>query len=145
MGNNFDIKDSGERTTFDSGAQRDRGGEKSRPDLISPFFAERLGWHMMRGARKYQAWNYCKGMPNSEYWASLNRHVQCAAMGMTDEDHLAAIAFNVMGLMHNQAMFERGLLDPKYNDWPVDWAALTGANKLQENTNGTGPGDNPPR
>lgn len=79
---------------------------------------------MMLGAKKYSAWNWAKGMPSSEYWASLNRHVQDAAEGKTDEDHLSAIAFNVMGIIHNQEMKKLGLLPPELDDWPVNWATL---------------------
>jgi hypothetical protein len=121
-----DLADSGDRTSFMNGAVRDRGGEKSRPDLISPFFENRLGEHMRKGAVKYSDWNWAKGMPNSEYWASLRRHIAQAEMGMTNEDHLAAIAFNVMALMHNQECIERGLLPKELNNWPIDWAKLGG-------------------
>jgi|LakMenEpi03Aug12_release.lakeMendotaPanAssembly.Ray.scaffolds.fasta_scaffold156453_4 hypothetical protein len=120
------LNDSGERRTFASGAQRDRGKDKTRPDLVSPFFLQRLGWHMMLGARKYSANNWAKGMPNSEFWASLNRHVAQAAVGDTSEDHLSAIAFNVMGIIHNQEMKKLGLLKPEFDDWPVNWGELTG-------------------
>jgi len=126
-----DLADSGNRTPFLNGAVRDRGGEKSRPDLISPFFEERLGHHMRRGAIKYNDWNWAKGMPNSEYWASLRRHVAQAEMGMMNEDHLAAIAFNVMALMHNQECISKGLLPQVLDDWPIDWAKLGGMDKTE--------------
>ena len=123
------LQDSGERKTFATGAMRDRGTLKPRPDLIHPFFAERLGLHMARGAVKYLAWNYCKGMPSSEYWVSLNRHVHQAAANDKTEDHLAAIAFNVMGIMYNQEMARRGKLPKEMDDWPVDWDNMI---KVQE-------------
>jgi hypothetical protein len=137
MSNDFTIRDTGVRRTFDSGAQRDRGTEKSRPDLISPFLLDRLGWHLARGAKKYSAWNWAKGMPSSEYWASLNRHLMDAAKGDTAEDHLAAIVFNAMGIIHNQEMKKLGLLKPELDDWPINWGGLTGFS-IQPPTSGTG-------
>lgn len=121
--------DSGERTEFNNGAVRDRGGEKSRPDLISPFYEEAFGHHMRRGAEKYSDWNWAKGMPNSEYWASLRRHVCSAEKGMTDEDHLCAIAFNIMALIHNRECLKLGLLPKSLNDWPVDWETIGGVHE----------------
>ena len=120
------LEDSGDRTSFRNGAVRDRGGDKGRPDLISPFFEERLGVHMRKGAEKYNDWNWAKGMPNAEYWASLRRHVMQAEMGMTNEDHLSAIVFNAMAIIHNQECIKRGLLPEVLNDWPIDWAKLGG-------------------
>jgi hypothetical protein len=37
------IKDSGERRQYSTGAQRDRGDLKPRPDLIHPYFTMRFG------------------------------------------------------------------------------------------------------
>jgi len=34
-------------------------------------------------------------------------------MGLEDEDHLAAIACNIMFLLHNDEKIKRGLLDKK--------------------------------
>ncbi len=121
----YQIKDSGERRQFPSGAQRDRGGDKPRPDLISPFFLERFGDHMGKGAKKYSDHNWAKGMPNSEYWASLNRHAAKYAQGETDEDHLSAMAFNLMAIMHNLELGRRGCAEAaELCDFPVDWEGI---------------------
>lgn len=97
-----EIKDSGERQEFASGAVRDITGQKPRPDLISPFFMERLGQHLGQGAKKYSAWNWAKGIPNSRCYESLMRHLMQFAKGYTDEDHLAAAACNIMFMIHNE-------------------------------------------
>lgn len=110
------IKDSGKRREFDSGAQRDRGDLKPRPDLIHPYFMMRFGLHMAKGAKKYSDWNWAKGMPVSEYMASAQRHIQKAMIGMADEDHLAAAAFNIMGAMVTQRGAEIGVYDESMND-----------------------------
>lgn len=103
----FKIEDSGERQEFVSGAVRDTAEGKSRPDLISPFFLERLGHHMCKGADKYDAWNWAKGIPNSRCYASAMRHMLEYAQGETNEDHLSAAAFNIMAMIHNQEVAVR--------------------------------------
>jgi hypothetical protein len=120
----FIVKDSGERQHFNTGAVRDTATEKSRPDLISPFFLERLGHHLRKGAVKYSSWNWAKGIPNSRCYESAMRHLMQFAQGDTDEDHLSAAAFNIMAIIHNQEVAERGIVmadgfDNALNDMPI--------------------------
>lgn len=114
----YSINDSGERRTFEGGAQRDRGTLKPRPDLIHPYFLMRLGMHLARGAIKYDAWNWAKGMPVSEFMASASRHMTQFMCGENSEDHLAAIAFNVMGAMVVQAGVHAGVYPEHFDDLP---------------------------
>ena len=106
----YEVKDSGERQQFESGAVRDTATGKARPDLISPFFLERLGQHLRKGADKYSPWNWAKGIPNSRCYESACRHLMQFAQGETDEDHLAAVAFNIMAIIHNQEVAKRGVV-----------------------------------
>jgi hypothetical protein len=87
---------------FDSGAVRDSNEGKSRPDLISPYFTDRLGHRLALGAKKYQERNWEKGIPDAAFLESLERHLVSYKMGKQDEDHAAAIAFNIMGIIHNE-------------------------------------------
>lgn len=107
---NYIVKDSGERQQFSTGAVRDVSIDKPRPDLVSPFFLERLGHHLHKGAKKYSEWNWAKGIPNSRCYESAMRHLMQFAQGDTDEDHLAAAAFNIMVIIHNQEVAERGIV-----------------------------------
>jgi hypothetical protein len=106
---NYVVKDSGKRQTFDSGAVRDTATDKPRPDLLSPFFLDRLGHHMRKGAEKYEEWNWAKGIPNSRCYESLMRHLMQFAQGDLTEDHLSAAAFNIMAIIHNQEVQRRGI------------------------------------
>lgn len=106
----YEVKDSGERQQFSTGAVRDTATDKARPDLISPFFLERLGHHLRKGAIKYSAWNWAKGIPNSRCYESAMRHLMQFAQGDIDEDHLSAAAFNIMVIIHNQEVAERGVV-----------------------------------
>lgn len=93
------IKDSGERTTFTSGAQRDM--HEGKGDMASvPWEAIlRLSVHYENGAKKYERWNFRKGIPVSSFIDSACRHLAKYQCGCDDEDHLAAAAFNVLGAM----------------------------------------------
>lgn len=102
MKDSITLPDSGERQLFNSGAVRDTASGKPRPDLISPFFVERLGRHLGLGAEKYDPWNWAKGIPNSRCFASLMRHLTQFAQGDESEDHLAAAACNLMFMIHNE-------------------------------------------
>lgn len=111
------MEDSGERRTFATGAVRDRGGDKPRPDLISPFLKERLGSWLKQGADKYSERNWERGMPFSDCIASLERHLmKFQTQGCSDEDHLAAIVFNAMAIIHFQEMIKLEKLPLELDD-----------------------------
>ena len=116
----YGMKDSGKRQSFGRNmAIRDTADDKPRPDLISPFAEERLGHWLRMGAAKYAERNWEKGMPVSRCVASLKRHVMRFQQGMRDEDHLAAILFNAMAIIHYEEMIERGVLPAELNDMPL--------------------------
>ena len=106
----FKVEDSGARQTYNTGAVRDTSDNKPRPDLISPFFMERLGEHLRKGAIKYAEWNWAKGIPNSRCYESAMRHLMQFAQGAVNEDHLSAAAFNIMAIIHNQEVQRRGVV-----------------------------------
>ena len=95
----MEILDSGERTQFESGAVRDM--HEGKGDMVSiPWEAIlRLSKHYENGAKKYNRWNYRKGIHLSSYLDSAMRHLAKYMSGCDDEDHLAAAAFNVLGAM----------------------------------------------
>jgi hypothetical protein len=108
MNNEFTIKDSGKRESFNGGAVRDVAEDKSRPDLISPFFKERFGEHLRKGAQKYSAWNWAKGIPNSRCMESCERHIMQFMQGDRTEDHLCAAVANLMFMIHNEEVVKKG-------------------------------------
>ena len=112
------MDDSGERQTFDTGAVRDAAAGKPRMELISPIFERRLANWLTRGAEKYADRNWEQGIPMDRTMASLRRHVRDYREGDRSEDHLAAIAANVMFLIHTEEMIERDLLPANLNDMP---------------------------
>jgi len=100
--NDFTVKDSGERQVFETGAQRDTQDDKPRFDLMPITALKRIADLYGKGAIKYDEWNWAKGMEFSRFYASMFRHMQQFAAGDTDEDHLAAVCFNAMAIMHFQ-------------------------------------------
>ena len=67
-------------------------------------------WYEL-GARKYADRNWEKGIPFSRYIDSAKRHLDKFVMGMEDEDHLAAAAWNIFAIMHHQELGQTELDD----------------------------------
>lgn len=99
----FETKDSGERREFSTGARRDVNDDKPDYTLISPFALKRLAMLMVRGRIKYGKSNWTLGMPYSVFAESAMRHFQQFLSNESpEEDHLAAVLFNIMAIMHFQ-------------------------------------------
>jgi hypothetical protein len=97
----FVVKDSGERQHFDSGMQRDVTTGKTRYDLVfdGPMFT-RVAVHLTKGAEKYEPRNWMKANGPVElerFRESAVRHFMQWINGATDEDHAAAVFFNING------------------------------------------------
>lgn len=112
----FIVKDSGSRTEFSTGACRDCRSNKGRFDLIDPIMMRRLARLMEAGAEKYGDNNWRKGMPLHCYVDSALRHLYNYLDGEKAEDHLAAVIFNIQGLMYTEEMIKRGKLPAELND-----------------------------
>lgn len=112
------INDSGDRISYGEGmAIREPTAGKGRYDLISPFATRRLAEWYDLGSQKYEPRNWEKGMPFSRYIDSAKRHIDKFVMGMDDEDHLAAAAWNIFAIMHHQELQQYHLDDmPHYLD-----------------------------
>jgi len=115
---NFTLKDSGQRRQFATGAVRDRGDLKPRPDLISPHAQMREGMVLARGAEKYAARNWERGIPIGECLASAQRHIEQYKLGQRDEDHLAQARTNLGFALHFEEEIAAGRMDPAINDMP---------------------------
>jgi hypothetical protein len=115
---NYDVKDSGQRQNFDTGAVRDVQDGKGRYDLL-PFHAiERVAHIFEKGAKKYAEENWRKGIPLRRYLDSALRHLSKAAQGQRDEDHFAMAAWNVMCLLETEFMIKQGILPTELDNLP---------------------------
>lgn len=93
-------KDSGKRQVYSTGMQRDTAEGKARFDLCWKPLLWRWAELMARGAEKYGANNWQKASTQEEldrFKASAERHFQQWLRGDTDEDHAAAVLFNIAG------------------------------------------------
>ena len=117
----FELKDSGKREGFKSGAVRDIREGKGRFDLISPFMLKRLAVVYERGAIKYAARNWEKGIPISRCLDSALRHINQFMQGQEDEDHLAQAIWNLTAIIHFQETGRQDLNDmPQFGEKPND-------------------------
>lgn len=110
-------KDSGERQKFDTGAQRDTQTGKPRYDLIPLTGLTRLADLYARGAEKYDDDNWKKGIPYSRCYASMFRHMIQFLSGDETEDHMAAVAWNAMAIMHYECTEREDLDDRESKLW----------------------------
>ena len=103
----FEVKDSGERKQFASGMQRDVTTGKPRYDLVydGPML-ERYAEHLRKGAEKYTERNWMKASSEEEmnrFKQSAARHFAQWMAGDVDEDHAAAVIFNLNGFEYMKA------------------------------------------
>jgi hypothetical protein len=113
-----DLKDSGERRQFSTGAVRDRGALKGAPVLRAVHALQRYDLHNERGAKKYAARNWEQGMPLSEFFNSAQRHLDKLVAGYTDEDHAAAALWNIAHLIETKHRIDAGILPAELDDLP---------------------------
>jgi len=90
-----EIKDSGERTTFTTGAVRDMHTGKGRYDLLPWNAIHELAQHCENGAIKYGERNCEKGILIHSLIDSGVRHLSCYLRGQKDENHLRAAMWNI--------------------------------------------------
>ena len=99
MSNSYTIKDSGERAEFAGGMQRDTEHGKVLWALVADGpMLERYAEHLTKGAEKYDARNWMKAEGDKELdraRSSAFRHFMQWFNGETDEDHAAAVWFNI--------------------------------------------------
>ena len=92
----MEIKDSGERTEFESGAKRDLHEGKGRMDLLPWEAIMEVSKHCENGAKKYGEHNVDKGIPVHSFCDSAMRHMAKYMSGWDDEPHLLAAAWNIL-------------------------------------------------
>lgn len=103
----FVVKDSGARQQFSSGMVRDTTDNKIDYGLVldGPMF-DRWAAHLTKGAKKYSARNWMLASGDEEYSRfkeSALRHFLQWYRGEKDEDHAAAVFFNINGKEYVEA------------------------------------------
>jgi hypothetical protein len=124
----FETKDSGERALFANGGQRDTENGKPRFDLCYPLnvpyeeqLLTRFAALMARGAEKYNDRNwerFSDAAALARAKSSAARHFAQWINGENDEDHAAAVLFNVMA-----AGYVQGVLSGRWTPLGTEGAA----------------------
>ena len=92
----MEIKDSGNRRAFESGAVRDMSEGKGRMDLLPWAAIMEVSKHCENGAKKYGEHNVDKGIPTHSLCDSAARHLAKYLEGWEDEPHLLAATWNLL-------------------------------------------------
>lgn len=96
------ILDSGERTSFNTGAVRDMHIGKGRFDLLPWYAIHEVAKHCEDGAIKYGERNVDKGIPQHSLIDSAIRHLVKYIHNEEDEPHLRAAAWNVLWALEQE-------------------------------------------
>jgi len=110
------LKDSGARQDFGTGSVRDLGENKGAYDLLQEFGIHANAMQLERGMKKYGNRNWEKGQPVSRYIQSARRHLAYHMMGLRDEPHMAAAAWNVLCAIDTAVRCRIGLLPKELDD-----------------------------
>lgn len=88
-----------EMEEFSTGAIREKKTGKGRCDLLPMCALLRLSKHYEKGSDDHGERNWEKGIPMHSFLDSAIRHLFKYMDGWTDEDHLCAAAWNILGAM----------------------------------------------
>lgn len=113
----FLISGIGENVKVEGGTERQNDEGRGRPSLISPFLSIRLSKHLQKGLVKYEAGNWSSGQPFSRVIDGLERHLIAYKLGKREEDHLSAMAFAVMCLIHFEEVGREEELNDLFKLW----------------------------
>ena len=112
------IKDSGQRSEFDTGAVRDIQSGKGRFDLLPWETIRALAVHYEKGCEKYGDRNWEKGIPIHAFFSSAGRHLAESIDGLNDENHLIAAIWNLCCAYQTILWIQEGKLPKALYDLP---------------------------
>ena len=126
----FEVKDSGERREFESGMVRDTTEGKINWLLIRPGpMLRRWASHLSKAAAKYdntrkpgepRNWQLAEGLAEYErFQESAARHFGQWLAGERDEDHAAAVFFNINGAEYVLEKLETPTTESPYENITV--------------------------
>lgn len=95
----------GDQVHYVTGAKRSSDAERFRADLISPIGLMAVAETCAEGARKYDDFNWEKGMPISDLLNHAIIHIYKYLAGDRSEDHLAHAAWNLLAAIHSEALW----------------------------------------
>lgn len=108
-----------EKKEHETGAIRSDRTGKGRFDLIPPYALFRVALHYENGAVEHEDRNWEKGLPLMRYLESAFRHLMKLLGGSKDEDHAAAVIWNIMGYIETLRRIEIGMLPESLDNRPI--------------------------
>lgn len=114
----FDSVSSSGKTPIETktGSIRDRQPGKGRPSLMFTGALRRLAQHYENGSAKYGDRNWEKGQPLSWYYDSAQRHLWAILEKDTQENHYAAVMWNIAAMIHHIDEIIAGRLPRELDD-----------------------------
>ena len=112
-------KESGEKRTFSTGADKQNVEGKGTPVLFPPDAYLDISIHFEEGAALHGDRNWEQGIPLSELINSLERHIQQEKMGLTAESHDRALAWNAVVYLATKLRIKAGVLPKELADIPT--------------------------
>ena len=111
-------KETGEKREFSTGAEKQAAVGKGTPVLVPGDAILDLAKHFEEGAVLHGDRNWEKGIPLSELLNSAERHLQQIKMGLTDEAHDRAFAWNAIVYLATKLRIANGILPLELDDMP---------------------------
>lgn len=103
------------KRVFDTGATKNISKGKGRYDLIPCEALEALAKRFEFGVEQGHEENgYRKGIPDNVLFDSAMRHLNQARAGYEDEDHLAAVMWNVSVLIFNREQRPKSTIEVNF-------------------------------
>lgn len=128
------LRTSGKNRSFKTGAVRDFAAGKGRYDLLPFRTIHKLAQHFEKGAERYSARNWEKGIPLSVYLCSMQRHLMKLWLGYTDEPHDDALVWNAACLVETLERIRLGILPKELDDRPDIGQAIDSENDIKKFT-----------
>jgi len=114
----YEIKDSGSRREFGTGAVRDMAIGKGRFDLLPWAVIGAIAIHYQKGCEKYGDRNWEKGLPVKSFLDSAIRHAAQVIDGRNDENHLIAAIWNLLCAYQTILWIQEGKRPAELYDLP---------------------------
>lgn len=108
--------ESGKKREFNTGAKKQPASGKGTPVLFPSDAYLEISKHFEDGAAVYSPRNWEKGIPLSKLIDSLERHIAQEKMGLTDERHDRALAWNAVVYLATKMRIQAGILPKELAD-----------------------------
>lgn len=109
-------QEKGDKREFSTGAKKQAARGKGRPALFPGDAYLEICKHFEEGGEVHGDNNWCKGIPLTALVDSLERHIAQFKMGLTDESHIRAIAWNGVVLLATKVRIDAGILPRELDD-----------------------------